>query len=94
MSLLAFDACVNFRLLSPSTGFFLFFVAQKGVRISGIVSPVVNNLLLTLPSFYFLFLSLFSFTLHPSPITHPSHRSEMISNREEIEVESKHGESP
>ena len=36
MSLFAFDACVNFRLLSPSTGFFLFFVAQKGVRISGI----------------------------------------------------------
>ena len=35
MSLFAFDACVNFCLLSPSTGFFLFFVAQKGVRISG-----------------------------------------------------------
>ena len=30
MSLFAFDACVNFCLLSPSTGFFLFFVAQKG----------------------------------------------------------------
>ena len=31
MILLAFDACVNFRRLSPtSTGFFLFFVAQKG----------------------------------------------------------------
>ena len=35
MSLFAFDACVNFCLLSPSTGFFLFFVAQKGVCISG-----------------------------------------------------------
>ena len=30
MILFAFDACVNFCLLSPSTGFFLFFVAQKG----------------------------------------------------------------
>ena len=30
MSLFAFDACFNFCLLSPSTGFFLFFVAQKG----------------------------------------------------------------
>ena len=30
MSLFAFDACVNFCLLSPSTGFFLFFVAQEG----------------------------------------------------------------
>ena len=31
MSLFAFDACFNFCLLSPSTGFFLFFVAQKGI---------------------------------------------------------------
>ena len=42
MSLFAFDACVNFRLLSPSTGFFLFFVAQKGVSISG--APNIINL--------------------------------------------------
>ena len=40
--LLVFDACVNFRLLSPSTGFFLFFVAQKGVRISGIPSTYLT----------------------------------------------------
>ena len=42
MSVLAFDACVDFRLLSPSTGFFLFFVAQKGVRISGAPSSSLN----------------------------------------------------
>ena len=51
MSVLAFDACVDFRLLSPSTGFFLFFVAQKGVRISGIPSILTMSSKNTNPTF-------------------------------------------
>ena len=55
MSLFAFDACVNFCLLSPSTGFFLFFVAQKGVRISGIPSTKNNHKSLFFSYSYLLF---------------------------------------
>ena len=63
MSLFAFDACFNFCLLSPSTGFFLFFVAQKGVCISGIPGryyllqlgrslPIIINILIQYIAIY------------------------------------------